>query len=204
MKGPLEDIILSRSIPEPNTGCWLWLTGLMPAGYGCFRYQGKTLLAHRISYEVAKGPIPHGLQIDHICRVRCCVNPDHLRCVTIRENVLCGVGVAAQNLAKTHCVRGHEFTPENTFSTPSNPSGRRCKECNRINNQEWKERTRKIPKRISQPRGEASHHAKLSAENVLEVKELSRIGHTQRDIASRYGISQSRVSHIITGRAWNQ
>ncbi len=199
----LEQIILDRSMPEPNTGCWIWLKGLMPAGYGCFGYKGKTVLAHRISYEVAKGPIPKGLQIDHICRVRCCVNPDHLRCVTIRENVLCGIGVAAQNLAKTHCRRGHEYTPDNTFSIPSNPRGRRCRECNRIDNMEWKERTRKVPKRLFQPRGEESPFSKLSAEGVLEIRELVKGGYTQREIACRYGISQSRVSHIITGKAWS-
>ena len=116
--------IRDRVAFEPTTGCWLWLGKLHPAGYG--KYRGK--FAHRVSWEQSNGPIPEGLQIDHLCRTRCCVNPDHLEPVTQRENVLRGVGYAAQRAKATHCVNGHEFSPENTGRFRG---GRVCRACKR-------------------------------------------------------------------------
>jgi hypothetical protein len=73
-------------IPEPNSGCWLWL-GSLRSGYGRFSLNGKTCEAHRVSYEHLVGPIPQGMMIDHLCRTRCCINPDHLEPVTNAENI---------------------------------------------------------------------------------------------------------------------
>lgn len=86
-------------IPEPNTGCWLWLGAVNEHQYGvrCLP-AGKKTKAHRISYEMAKGPIPDGLVIDHLCRMKCCVNPDHLEAVTQSINV------TRSNLARTYPV----------------------------------------------------------------------------------------------------
>mgnify|MGYP001609562296 CR=1 FL=1 len=95
-------------------GCWVWLDNYNPAGYGGMRRSkstgGEYVFAHRAMYELLIGPIPPGLVIDHLCRNRGCVNPAHLEPVTMRENVLRGVGVAAENAAKTHCDHGHEFS----------------------------------------------------------------------------------------------
>ena len=77
-------------IPEPNSGCWLWLAATMTQKgyeYGVFRVTGRTLRAHRFSYEREKGPIPEGLELDHLCRNPYCVNPDHLDAVTHEENL---------------------------------------------------------------------------------------------------------------------
>jgi hypothetical protein len=106
--------------------CWLW-TGMANAnGYGmCNRAptHGRLAAAHRVAYELLVGPIPDGLELDHLCRVRNCVNPTHLEPVTGAENR------RRAGLAKTHCPQGHEYTTENTYLKPT--GGRQCRACNR-------------------------------------------------------------------------
>jgi hypothetical protein len=111
-----------------SDGCWEWRGGRHTAGYGVLRWQGKTGYAHRISYEMTVGPIPEGLQIDHLCRNRLCVNPSHLEAVTRRVNILRGTGFSARHAAKTHCPQGHPYAGHNlTFDG----GARRCRECRR-------------------------------------------------------------------------
>jgi hypothetical protein len=121
---------------EPNSGCWLWTASVIPDGYGMINVggrKGRSMLAHRVSYELYKGPIPAGLDIDHLCRVRSCVNPNHLEAVSHSVNVLRGVvpgKVRANCAAITHCPRGHEYTPENTYINPNlRYKKRRCIIC---------------------------------------------------------------------------
>lgn len=121
----------SRVEPEPNSGCWLWSGTTYLGGYGRFTTETRSQqAAHRWAYEHYRGPVPSGLQLDHLCRVRCCVNPDHLEAVTARVNTLRGRGRTSQNAAKTHCVRGHEFTPENTRILVTGK--RNCRECLKV------------------------------------------------------------------------
>lgn len=115
-------------IPEPNTGCWLWIGTRRGKGYGAFRTKGRQVAAHRFAYESHIGPFPAGAVTDHRCRVRCCVNPWHLEPVTNTENVLRGIGPTAANAKKTHCPQGHEYTEENTTRKRL---GRHCRACNR-------------------------------------------------------------------------
>lgn len=101
-----------------KNGCWVW-TGSLTKGYEsfvfCINKKAKTFRAHRVSYSIFKSTDIHGLVIDHICRNRSCVNPDHLRAVSTRENVLeNSEGVAATNSKKTHCPKGHEYDQKNT------------------------------------------------------------------------------------------
>ena len=118
-------------VTEDESGCWIWTGDKTPNGYG--RYSG--IGAHRISYELVVGPIPEGLQIDHLCRVRLCVNSDHLEPVTAQTNVLRGTGFPAIHAQQTHCKRGHEFTEANTRITTKNQ--RRCRTCHRDHSREY-------------------------------------------------------------------
>jgi hypothetical protein len=108
--------------------CWIWAGGLTTAGYGRASVPGKgRQAAHRIAYELLVGPIPEGLTLDHLCRNRACVNPDHLEPVGMTENMRRG---AARGMAlyrpPTHCRRGHPFEGGNTYISAS---GRSCRTC---------------------------------------------------------------------------
>ena len=125
---------------RPDLGpCWVWLGEQLKNGYGRVRRysrnaEGQTnFTAHRVAYELAIGPIPKGLEPDHLCRVRNCANPAHLELVTHKINCLRGVSFAAQHARQTHCVNGHEFTPENTarVTNPKRDAWRKCKTCHR-------------------------------------------------------------------------
>ena len=109
-------------------GCWTWTGYINHNGYGRVRHEGRQRQAHRWSYELFVGPIPERLVLDHICRNRACVRPDHLEAVTQSVNVLRG-NPSNGNVGKTHCKWGHEFTPENTQITRSGK--RRCQTCSR-------------------------------------------------------------------------
>ena len=126
------DKFWSNVIPEPNSGCWIWLGSLNDAGYGRHRCRSlKTHHAHRTAYVLIRGAIPDGMTLDHLCRVRCCVNPDHLDPCTLKENVrrspiFKGEMIAAGELAL--CPAGHAFTPENTRIYRN---WRHCRACHR-------------------------------------------------------------------------
>lgn len=92
-------------IPEPNSGCHLWIGGLDRDGYGKKSNLGKMQLAHRLVYEMEHGEIPKGFTLDHLCRIRSCVNPRHMEVVTSRENILRGYGPPACNFRKKFCPK---------------------------------------------------------------------------------------------------
>lgn len=125
-----EKVDKAGPVPEhaPHLGpCWIWTGAMYRKGYGAFMYRkGVVNMAHRWSYEHFVGPIPEGLHIDHLCRVRCCVNPAHLEPVTHFENHQRGTFATA-----THCRNGHEYTPDNIYIRPSRPTHRACRACQR-------------------------------------------------------------------------
>ena len=107
--------------------CWLWTGCTDRYGYGQFGTHREVGSAHRWAYEFCVGPIPDGLQIDHLCRTRPCQKPDHMELVTSRVNTLRGEGITAQKARQTHCLRGHEFSAENTYITKAGSRG--CRAC---------------------------------------------------------------------------
>lgn len=129
---------------EKTATCWLWTGSLFRSGYGAFRYGGQMRVAHRFAYGLLVGPVPEGLQLDHLCRVRRCVNPAHLEPVSQQVNMARGIGATAINASKDRCVNGHKFTPENTYAVPATKAvpngGRACRTCKRANDRAYKRR----------------------------------------------------------------
>lgn len=120
--------------------CWLWQKYCDEDGYGTFKTtEGKTVKAYHFAYESLCGPIPKGMVLDHLCSVRACLNPDHLEIVTPRENVIRGKTFIRDNADKTRCIRGHEFTPENTRIVHKS---RFCRACCRERTARYRKRDR--------------------------------------------------------------
>jgi hypothetical protein len=111
-------------MPITECGCWIWIGALNRDGYGVYSSQ----LAHRASYSKIRGAISEGMELDHLCRIRCCVNPNHLEEVTHAENVRRG-DAAKRNREKTHCPRGHAYTSDNIYLVKG--KWRDCRECQR-------------------------------------------------------------------------
>ncbi len=124
---------------KKTAACWLWMRGRNGSGYGSVWINGRGFRAHRIAYELTNGPIPQGAHLDHLCRVRHCVNPSHLEAVTQQENILRGTGLAAQNAKKTHCPKGHPLSGDNLYLY----DGRRyCRLCHKRHSNAYSKRTR--------------------------------------------------------------
>lgn len=117
---------------QKTEACWIWTGAKDGCGYGHFWGQTRMMKAHRWSYERFVGPIPAGLNIDHLCRTPSCVNPSHLEPVTQRENLLRGDTFQARNVRKTHCSRGHLLAGDNLKKTPGH---RQCRECSNVSRQ---------------------------------------------------------------------
>jgi len=123
-----------------ENGCWEWAAYRSLKGYGVTGVGRRAVYAHRWAYERLIGTFPLGLQSDHLCRRRACVNPTHIEPVTSRENTLRGMGLAAVCAKKTHCPQGHAYDEVNTYVFP-NGRHRLCRICGRIRDKQRK-RTR--------------------------------------------------------------
>lgn len=152
-KPTLEERFWAKVDKDAPGGCWLWTASLNSQGYGQVGINHRPVVAHRIAYTLLVGPIPDGLELDHLCHTRdvecrrgeeCphrrCVNPAHLEAVPHRENALRGRSPMADLAAATHCTNGHEWTPENTRLRSDGT--RICRSCHRHRE---RERRRKSP-----------------------------------------------------------
>ena len=138
--------MVNKGGPIPNHrpelgACWLWTGTTIKGGYGRFTSGGHKILAHRFAYELLVGPVPGGFELDHLCRVHSCVNPDHLELVTHRVNTLRGLAPTALNAKKTHCPQGHPYGEENTRWWRGH---RICRACHRA-----RQRVRQARKQIA-------------------------------------------------------
>jgi hypothetical protein len=134
---PFSEWLQRRVEVDPQTGCWLWTMGKNSNGYAFGRFPGSTSRQmHRLTYLQLVGPVPKGMVLDHVCRVRHCVNPRHLEATTNRVNILRGVGAPALNARMSSCRKGHQFKTESNGS-------RRCPVCKL----EWQRERRAQKKR---------------------------------------------------------
>lgn len=116
---PVRPRIERQILKNAVTGCWEWIAHKNKGGYGILHVRGRAMLAHRASFEEFVRKIGPGMEIDHLCRNRACVNPEHLEEVTSQENHLRSpLDVASRHARKTHCPHGHEYTPETTLLQP--------------------------------------------------------------------------------------
>lgn len=124
----VEDNVMKRfwTKVDKTSECWLW-TGALNKGYGAFSIKNKAKQAHRLAYQFVKGQIPEGLELDHLCKTKHCVNPSHLEPVTHKVNIQ---RADSYWTTKTHCPKGHEYSPENTGV--NSKGSRWCRACHRV------------------------------------------------------------------------
>lgn len=152
----IADRILARCMPIPECGCLVYLGAWTGSDYGSIKYQCDTLTTHRAVWESINGPLPPELDLDHLCRVRPCCNVDHLEPVTRRVNILRGVGIAANNVKKTHCIQGHALIAENTYGRPGRFAERDCLICRRERSRRYEARRRARRSAQQQPKERAA------------------------------------------------
>jgi hypothetical protein len=129
--------------------CWVWTGTLHKCGYGVLVVTRKAVLAHVFAFRMLIGAVPPGLQIDHLCRNRRCVNPAHMEAVTQAENIRRGIGPSAIFARATHCIAGHEFIQANTYrvKTARGNNARRCRACHARRSREAQQRQRETKDR---------------------------------------------------------
>lgn len=177
--------VLERFIPKvrviPCGGCWEWTASLQPSGYGQIHGpDGQTLYTHRYSYELAYGPIPEGLYIDHVCRNRACCNPMHLRAVTPQVNATeNSTSRAALYAARTVCDCGHPFDRLSV--------GRSCPACRR------RRRGRE---------GQPPALPKLDPVKAEEIRRRHSAGERNGDLARAFGVSPVTICDVVKRRIY--
>jgi len=150
----LPQTIQERIIPLTESGCWIWMGWVNDSGYGMIRRQKNNvkehIRVHRYVYELLNEPIPKNMTIDHLCRVRLCVNPHHMEIVSPVENVMRGESRAAKAARRDTCAKGHPYTLLNFVARSDGYRG--CRICTEVFYQQRNERRRKTPLRKEEAR----------------------------------------------------
>lgn len=205
--------IESRSMPEPNSGCWLWLGWCNRYGYGEDRSNaGRTRRAHRLSYELSRGPIPKGMMVCHKCDVRSCVNPDHLFIGTAKQNTADMLakgrhwaprgeaGSASKITAKQATAIFNSTEPQAALARAYGIARETVRAIKRGNSWGHLDLLAEPHRPLGRPcRGKELPTTKLTADQVVAIFHDRR---TQQVIADEYGVARSNVSRIKSGRTW--
>lgn len=192
-----------RSVDKTEGGCWPRRLSKNGSGYGCFGgNDGRRWGAHVFAYVEARGAVPDGLELDHLCRNRARVNPSHLEAVTKSENVRRGTSVFADQAKRTHCPKGHPYDEANTLRYDGL---RYCKICRKAQAKKRAHARTKTARGIpfSIVRGEQSSSAKMTAATVAEARRRHAAGEQQRALSREYGISEGTMSLILRRIRWS-
>lgn len=193
------------NVTVDDNGCWIWNACRVPANYGqVTRYINgirKKFGTHRYTYEHLVGPIPDGLQLDHLCRVRPCCNPAHLEPVTGPENSRRG------GEARTHCPAGHPYSGPNLYRDPQ--GRKKCRACTKANRLARDQRVgmdvvRTINREYQRKKTGATRHGRLLSERLTvdqcqEIVAMRAAGATNVEIAKAFGISPAQASRAARG-----
>jgi hypothetical protein len=187
-------------------GCWEWTGAKNADGYGMIGVNGvghkRHAPAHRVSWELHYGHIPTGMWVLHHCDNPPCIRPDHLfigdRSANMKDCAAKGRLTGPQHkrgiTSRTHCVHGHELTPDNSYVHPCG-RWRYCLECHRVGKMKARQRALAV-------RGPQPSHTKLDECAVRRIREEVALGSSIRGAARRYGVAQRTVQHVLRGNTW--
>lgn len=169
----LPDRFWDKVSVNEETKCWEWIAATNDDGYGSF-WNAANVKAHRLSYIALVGEIPTGLELDHLCRVRHCVNPLHMQAVSHKVNMERADFSDNANSKKTHCPHGHPFDGDNTYITPK--GDRQCRECRREQSRKFRARNKDKVKKINSDYYKNNRNSILAQKKEYDSRKRTNLG----------------------------